>query len=268
MEMDHITLDGESNEGAGIVLLDVDLPDITRNREVEPQKGRLEAIEDEDWEQKPQEIPMVMAVVGESQTDLTSRYMAARRWLLRGGAIRRLSMSELPGYHFKGVITKVTKSEVTDKWIKFTVTFRANPSCPLRVLTQQPGFIPAFDTPVPEQITAENATCSGTFSEPGFLPEVEYEGIHEAELYIVATGSWTTLSIGGAEGLTINWEADNKTVYIDCEHQKIYYLDAGQIVRLDSVTTGDFPAVKDTFAMMVGGTGLNVTVRLLAIERG
>jgi hypothetical protein len=267
MEMDYIKLDGVSNATKGIVLLDVDLPDTDRKRAETPLLDSMTALESEYWDYQPGDIPILMAVTGSGFADLLDKYQDARRWITPA---RRLEFCDLPGYYFWGSVTKIQKVDTNESWIKFKVTFRANPSCTLRALSQQSGFIPSLDTRIPEQITAANATCSGSFSAPGILPEVPYAGAYEAAMYMVVTGTWTTLAIGGAAGFTINWAAaTSKTVYINCELEEIYYLDAGQMVDLRGVTSPPtFPRMTKPMGLLVGGTNTNMTVRLLVIERG
>lgn len=266
MEMDHISLDGVNCEEQGIILLDADLSNVEIKQQETVLPDKLKAIEAEYTEIDPADIPLTMAVVGDGETDLTVKYMAARRWLLSGS---RLEMSATPGYYYTGRVTRIQRQEANGKWVKFQVVFRANPYCHQRVMTAVSGFILAEGTRIPEQITAENATVSGTFTSAGMMTLVDYLGAHPAALYLSITGTWTTLAIGGAKGVTINWAAGTaKTVYMDCDLEEVYYLDAGLPVDLRGMATGNMPVMDGPLALPVGGTGIDITVRMLVIERG
>lgn len=270
MELDYIKLDGVSNETKGIVLLDVDLPDAERKRAETPLLDSMTALESEYWDYQPGDIPLLMAVTGDSFADLLNKYQDARRWIMPATC---LELCDLPGYFFWGAVTKIQKVDANQSWLKFKVIFRANPSCTLHAISQQAGFIPGMEAGrrIPEQITAGITSCSGVFTSAGALPEVTNAGAYEAAMYLVVTGTWTTLAIGGADGLVLNWPAaTTQTVYINCDLEYIYRLEAEQPVDLYGYTSGNFPRLTapGTMAMAVAGTNINVTVRLLVIERG
>jgi len=265
LEMDFFTLDGVSSATKSVILLDADLADIERKREETTLPNRLDAIQSDYWQWEPKDIPLQLAVIGDSMQDVTAKYLSARRWLLSAG---RISLSEMPDRHYQGSITKVTKGEANDRWLKFTAVFRANPWCLHKALSKQSGFVPLSTTPIPEQITAATETCSGAFTAAGSLPEVAYAGACPAALYMTITGTWTTLAIGGSGGWVINWPSpQSMTLYIDCVSQHVYHKIGGVMTDIGGYVSGDPPAMAGTLALPIGGTNLNITARLLVIER-
>ena len=64
--------------------------------------------------------------------------------------------------------------------------------------------------------------------------------------------------------------AAGATLYIDCEHAQVWRVEAdGTEVNMMGVTTGELPELRPgATGLQVGGSGLQVTVRALLIERG
>lgn len=94
-------------------------------------------------------------------------------------------------------------------------------------------------------------------------------GRESAETYLAVTGTWTTLQLGAS--FSVLEKADTATtLFIDCENAQVWQLtEDGVEVNMMGVTTGDLPELRPGAAsLQVGGQGLQVTVRVLIIERG
>ena len=176
----------------------------------------------------------------------------------------------MQGYFFRGAVTEVSIEEQTDAWLRARAVFRCNPPMPLRLRSGQAGWTPEADTPIPQQLTAQTATASGSFSAPGFLTIPGGVGGREsAETYLAVTGTWTTLQLGAS--FSVLEKADTATtLFIDCENAQVWQLMEDDVeVNMMGVTTGDLPELRPGAAsLQVGGQGLQVTVRVLIIERG
>lgn len=166
---DWIALDGiRSDTISGLVVMTYTplyLPQRTREQTALP--GRLTAITQQAWQREPADIPITLAVVGtgQAQVDKTIRE-AVLPWLY--GATR-LTLDNDPTHHYRGAVTQVEQSVDEERWVELRATFRANPPCRLRLLSPKAGWYPAADTPIPCQIAADNATCQGDFTAPGWL---------------------------------------------------------------------------------------------------
>ena len=261
---DTIMLDGVSSAAKSVHVLAWDIPlSAKRDRQAEILPGRLTALRAEYATQEPRDVMLTLAVVGDGQAALFAAYRAAARWLWQG---TRLSLSALPGSWYEGEMTEITILELTDAYMTFRALFTANPPYLQHARSALDGFIPSGASPIPEQITEGTKTCAKTFTATGTLPAVTLTGMEAPALYLTISGTWSALTIGT---LTIGRAAASAmTVYIDCEAQEVYSISAGTRESLMGSVSGDFPALSSGVGLTVGGTGINITVRALVIERG
>lgn len=265
-----IALDGvKSTNIPGLAVLAYTPPLLApRSREETVIAGRLTALTQRDWQREPADLEITLALVGESMQAMLELWQTqALPWLYDA---TRLELDAMQGYFFRGAVTEVSIEEQTDAWLRARAVFRCNPPLPLRLRSGQAGWTPEADTPIPQQLTAQTATASGSFSAPGFLTIPGGVGGREsAETYLAVTGTWTTLQLGAS--FSVLEKADTATtLFIDCENAQVWQLtEDGVEVNMLGVTTGDLPELRPGAAsLQVGGQGLQVTVRVLIIERG
>ena len=166
-----------------------------------------------------------------------------------------------------GYGTGIKLGDEKTTWLKGTVTFVANPPCACRSLGS--GLIPALDTPIPEQLTDSNATCIKNFTAAGSMPSVSENGAYPPAVHLAVAGSFTRLVLGGAGGITIDYQAIADTVYVDTERMTVYRKNNGSRISLSGQTSGSFEAVAaQAGALPISGTGLNIAVRMLVTEHG
>lgn len=216
-------------------------------------------------------IKIVMAIIANSEAALNTKWLEVKAWLAKG---RRMSRSDMPDYYTLGEVTDATEreSKIGDdgdqSWMLVDVVWEMAPGCYLRYLTNQTGWLPSLDVAIPQQLTADNATRQKSFTAAGQMDSVPYAGQYPARIYLRITGTWTTLIIGGAGGITVHQAvASQTTLYLDCSAQVIYIVDAGQQVNWSGVTSGDYPAPTSNFALQISGTGLNINVLMLVVEQ-
>ena len=290
---DWIEIGGKSSQDlAGLVIMRYDLPPMAAMAwERTPIPGRVAALISDYAQSEAETIAVEFAVPGESLQDAWERYAqlevarwfsglglppAARKWTVPpsrysdvGSGNTVLRFDVCPKDYYVGRLKAIEPVEETDKWVLFKAMLELNPSCPQRALSKQAGFVPDLITPPPEQITAATETCSKALTASGFLAEVPYKGTHAAALYLAITGTWTSLQVGGGTGLSIQWPRSvTTTVYIDCEAGQIYHIQDDQRLALSGVTAGDYPTLRDSDALAIGGEGIDLTARLLVVQRG
>ncbi|MDD2649501.1 MAG: hypothetical protein PHU22_12040, partial [Eubacteriales bacterium] len=56
-------------------------------------------------------------------------------------------------------------------------------------------------------------------------------------------------------------------VYIDCENQTVYHRLGCTMTSLMSLVSGDFPEITSSGSLEISGSGLNLSVRMLIVER-
>ena len=265
-----IALDGiKSTSITGLAVLTYTPPLLAaRSRAETVLAGRLTARTQRDWQREPADLDITLALVGESMQAMLALWQTrVLPWIYDAA---RLELDTMPGYFFRGAMTEVAIEEQTDAWLRARAVFRCNPPLPLRLRSGQAGWMPTADTPIPQQITSQTATASGSFSAPGFLAIPGGVGGREcAETYLAVTGTWTTLQLGAS--FSVQKKADTPTtMYIDCENAQVWQLtEDGVEINMMGVTTGDLPELRPGAAsLQVGGQGLQVTVKALIIERG
>lgn len=271
---DWIELDGiKSTTFPWLVVLNWDAPLMTKiKRDTQSIPGEIRAIMSRYPNYDTPSVVVRMAVCGQDVSEVTARLLTVKKWATN---VRRLVLSHQADYFYQGEVTDITTADTApadasdqgEAWQTVALSFTPNPACLCRVLTPQTGFLPAYDMPIPEQITAQNATAQGAFKANGWLTIPAYDGIYPAELYMVVTGKWGGLQIGGAAGLVYNAAATSvTTLYIDCTNQTIYTREQGQMVNHSGVISGDYPIYSGN-AMGISGTNIDIDVKLLAIER-
>lgn len=264
-----IALDGEKSTAVeGLEVLAYTPPLLaprTRQETVIP--GRVAALAQREWQREPVDLEIILALVGDDmQAMLNAWQTQALPWLYDAA---RLELDAMPGYFFRGAVTEAVIEEQTDAWLRARVVFRCNPPLPLRLRSGQANWFPQADLPISQQITAQTATAGASFSAPGVLPIPQGVGGREsAETYLAVTGSWTELHLGAS--FAVLEAAAGATLYIDCEHAQVWRVEAdGTEVNMMGVTTGELPELRPgATGLQVGGSGLQVTVRVLLIERG
>jgi len=264
----YILLDGVSNVDKGIALESV-VPFIIpkRSRTREPLPGRLSAPERLDWDYQPTAIKLGFIARCADKAAVVNAMQSAAAWLQAGSKLRLWYAPEK--YYLGAVEGECEFSMLTRNHGRLSAEFLCNPPCWHRTLTKQAGWEPLPGTPVPEQISAATETASVSLTAPGSLPLIGYASAFPAALYLAVTGTWDTLNLGGAQGLVLNWKTPQAmTVYVDCEAQQVYHRLGGVMTSLMGYCSGDFPALTATSAIAIAGQNIDVTVRLLAIERG
>lgn len=260
----YALLDGVSSIDKGLMLGSVSpliLPRRTRNRE--PRLGLLTSVESVYWQYQASPIRLNFNLDGIGKDDLINKFQALSGWILNASELR---LWYDPNKYYLGAVEGDLEFEMISRYrARIALDFMCNPPCWNKVCSKQAGWGPAAGTPIPEQITAATETVSRTNA--GDLPSVTYEAAHPAALYFAITGTWTSLAIGGAAGLVINWPTPQSlTLYIDCDAQEIYHKLGGVMTAVPY--SGDFPALESTGAIAVAGADLAATIRMLVIERG
>ena len=268
---DWIEINGvKSTALAGLTALDWSPPLYTRRkRDTEWIPGRIGQVQSQYPTYEEPTATLTLSVVGETEAQLRSRWLAVRKWLARG---RRLRLSDQPDTYYLGEITQVTPQDSAvyadgDCWLTATAAWALAPACLIKYRSASEGWAPDLDTPIPQQLTAANATQAKTLTAAGQMDAIAYDGAYPAWLCLRITGAWDTLNVGGVAGLTIHQAAATATtLYIDCLAQVCYALEDGVQVSWAGAISGDYPAPTEDFSLAIGGTGNNVTVQLLVIE--
>ncbi len=218
--------------------------------------GRLGQIDNGEPTLETADVQFTLAVYGDGRTDAMSRARQLLPWL-NGTKLR--TYLEPDKYCIGAIESEIRPSKESRKLITIECTFTANPGCMYHPVGD---FDPDIDTPVQEQITAENALVSGTFTDAGRLTAMQGGGTYGPALYFAITGTWEYLSIGG---LTLTQPAENQTTaYLDCENQIVYRYDSNNKVAIP--ISGSFPE-NDPDGIIIGGTDFSVTVLGQMIER-
>ena len=264
----YFLLDGINNMDKGMVLESA-VPFLMpkRSRDKERLPGRLTSLEHADWSYQPTGIKLGLAVQGEDKAEVIQKLQAAAAWLLNGTELR---LWYAPDKYYLGAIEgEFEFSMITRTYGLLSIEFLCNPPCWHKARSRQQGWEPNPGIPIPEQITTETETVSGSFTGLGSLPSLSYATAFPAALYFVVTGTWDILNLGGASGLVLSWPTPQPmTVYIDCEAQQVYHKLGGVMTSLMGYVSGDFPVLDKTMALVVAGQNLNTVVRLFVIERG
>lgn len=258
-----IELNGVSSESFGYVTTQEITPFLLAQRHVSRAavSGKMGGVAQGEPTFDEGMVGVKLLVRGTDRAETMARANALNRWL-SGGTKLRLWFD--PGRYCLGrILDGVSAERVGTKLVRLSFRFTASPPCFMRVKSALTAWEPKDDLPIPEQITARTATCSGAFTAPGRLPEMTDGGAFSPLLYFVLTGTWTTVSVGSL--VVTQAYAASHTVYIDCDAETVYTIDAGQ--RVNVPASGAFP-VFDASGIQIGGTGIDLTARALMIERG
>lgn len=228
--------------------------------------GRMAVVREDAPQIKPMDITLELAVIGSSPSDVRAKWRAALRYLAAGRVLR---LSDAPGDFYRGRVISIKAGEETPNWIRGTAIFSANPPCALRSLGAN-ALIPSPLLPVPEQLTDANSTCIGAFTAAGTMPAVAESGLFPPEVYLAITGTFGSLSLGGAAGLVISYATpQSMTIYVDTENMVAYHRLGGVMQSLAGSVSGEYGALAQSIAALpIAGESLNISVRMLAIERG
>lgn len=224
--------------------------------------GRMSAVEDVRREWRPEPVRVTMALLGESMAGLRQKYRTISRILKEA---EHLVLSDMPAYHYRGYTAEVQAVEIYEEWMKLRLVFIANPPCLLRTTSQQTGYIPGTGTPIPEQLTDQNA--SRALDATGTASMVISDGVaaYRPEIYMSITGTWQQLNVG-LGGIILPEQAASKTVYIDAEAQVAYTIEA-EIRTPVAGIRGDYTKINQGTQLTISGIGQSIHVRMLAIER-
>lgn len=267
---DWIALDGiRSDALPGLVCMSYTPPLLAKRQQEETLlPGRLTAVTQKAWQYEPFDLSIQLALVGATHAEMLAAWQEqVLPWAWNAA---RLELDALPGRFFRGAVTEVGTPEITDRWMTFTLTFRCNPPLSLRLCAGLAGWFPATDIPIPQQLTAENATVSGNFTAAGWLQLPEgCGGAEAAETYLTITGTWTTLRLGASFSV-LQAANTETTLYLDSENGQVWRCEAdGTEVNMMGVTSGELPEIRPgQTGLQVNGEGLHITARLLVIERG
>lgn len=221
--------------------------------------GRMGPVEQGEPTYEAETVDVRLLVKGASKAQVTLRAFALKKWLC--GEKLRLWRDETR-YALGRVESGADIDFLNAKTARIAFKWTACPPCWLRVRSKTTGWEPLLNATVPEQITENTESASGAFTAPARLPVMDDQGAYAPALYFAVTGTWDALTIGGMT-ITQAYTAVH-TVYIDCDAQVAYDLDAG--VRTSVPIAGDFP-VNDAAGILVGGTNVSAIVRALLIER-
>ena len=218
--------------------------------------GRLGQIEEGEATLETAEIAFDLNVHGDNRVSAVERARQLSPWL--NGTMLRTYL-EPDAYCTGAVETEVTGTKASGRSLTLSCRFTANPGC---MFYPPAGFTPSAALPIPEQITAQNASASGTFATGGRLPVMQDGSTYGPSLYLKITGTWQQLAIGTL--VVVDAFEASDTLYIDCENQVAYRFDGTQ--RANVAVSGSYPA-NDPQGIAVGGNGINVTVQALKIGR-
>lgn len=264
----YITLDGVSSVTKGLRLVEAVpfiLPKRTYAREAIP--GRLSGIRSAAPNYSPTGWKITLVRTGADKSSAVNDLQLLTPWFLTATKLK--TWHDTTKYYLGVVDGDDNFDMLSRRDAQIKIDFLCDPPCYHKVRSIQAGWEPVLASLIADQITDATETCSVTLSTSGALPSVTYAAAHPAALYFKITGTWTTLTIGGATGLVLNWAAGVSTsIYIDCENQQVYYYNGGVLTSLMGYISGDFPALTTTAAIAVNGTAFSIVARMLVIERG
>lgn len=224
--------------------------------------GRMDAVMDARRGWQPEPLGVTLALVGASRAQIREQYRAISKVL---STAEHIVLSDMPACHYRGYVSEIRAEEDYDEWIRFRVTFQANPPCLLRCMSQQEGWIPSCAMPVPEQITDQNASRALDASGAVSLATVDGSAAYAPEIYLTVTGTWAQLNIGGG-GLVLPAQTGSQTVYIDGPAQVAYTMEGGIRTAVAGIQ-GSYAAISQGTQLTIGGNSISAHIRLLVIER-
>lgn len=264
----YITLDGVSSITKGLRLVEAVpfiIPKRTYAREAIP--GRLSGIRSATPTYSPTGWKIVLAREGADKSGTVNDLQLLTPWFLTATKLK--TWHDTAKYYLGVVEGDDNFDMLSRRAAQIKIEFMCDPPCYHKVRSIQAGWEPVLTALIADQITDATETCSVMLATGGTFPSVTYAAAHPAALYIKITGTWTALTIGGASGLVLNWAAaTEKTIYIDCEAQQVYYYSGGVLTSLVGYISGDFPVLTATAAIAITGTAFSIVARMLVIERG
>lgn len=246
----------------GLHVLEWDAPLFAKaERPAQTLPGRMSALEDHRREFRPEPVTVTLALVGESRAQLRQKYRAISRVLT--GA-RHLILSDMPDYHYRGGTQEIKVLEDYEEWLKFRLTFIANPPCLLRVLGASGGWIPNPATPPAEQITESNCTHNLSLTDSHTLTIGDGPTAYPPEVHMLLLGGWSSLTING---LTIPGLTYSTGVYLDSEAMQVWDKVDGVRTPVPDIT-GSYESLSESGQLAFSGADFNnATAHILIIER-
>ena len=239
------------------------LPKRTRQREYIP--GRLGSISSADFDMPAAGYRIRLVAMGTDKSAVINKMHSIASWAL---SARMMTVWHEPGYYYTGAVEGDSSfSMLSRRNGMIEIEFICDPPCRQRASIPAGMWFPELDKPIPEQLSDMASTDFAKAKTAAFA--LRSAGLANAlppALHLALTGTWTSLTIGGA--LTITEAAGASTaLYIDGEAQEVYRLVSG--TRTPVKYSGDFPVLAANGDMAITGTGFNLTAaRLLVIERG
>lgn len=262
---DWIKLDGwQSSATENLHVLEWDAPIFPRaEKSSQSIPGRLSAFTDSRRNYKPENVSVTMAVTCGTRE---ANRAAMDAICLAAMHAHHLTLSDDPLYHYAGYVREVRPIEDIDEWLKFVLTFEANPPVKRRVLSGQAGFMPDESKPVPEQITETNATHNVHVQAGSSVQLQTTLTAYPPEVYMLILGTWDEMTIGGEGGLVIpglGYEA----IYVDAENQQCYAVIEGRRVGIAGVR-GSYEYITAHNTLQITAKNPKaVTAHILVIER-
>ena len=258
---DFFIFNGVKSTDKNIVLVDYErifLPE--RNIEHEFIPGRHGAVEFDDRTYQDIVFEAELAIMGESEQDVIVNARAAEHWLSQKG---QLTFWDEPQRFYMGRIVNQVPMTQQVKWGDIRALFRCEPFAYfIRTMAEDVTWYD--DVPWTEQITWEK--CTGRHKITGNTTiQVNNRGAFELSPFIRIDGSFDTLAI---DGLVINKQLKDDSLYIDNEKEVIYTKDGNNRVNWMSYTSGDFMKL-DVGAndVQISGKNMDFTLMYLSRER-
>lgn len=260
----YAELNGVSSLNKGLRLEKAELFVLpARSRERLTLPGRLISLEDDEFSTRPENIRLTFGAMDTAYPEAYARLSNAAEWLL---SARTLRLWIAPDRYYTGAVEgSAEMHRIARRHAGVTVSFLCNPPCRQKaIVPAQPLWMPADTLPIPEQITASIQSTSKALTAAGALPAVSAARALPPALYLMIEGSWTTLTIGGT--LNITQALSGATIFVDCEAEECYRIVSGK--RTNVSHNGDYPKLPANGALAISGTAMNITARLLVVERG
>ena len=262
----YIKFNGVSSSLLGLRLVSAEpfiIPKRTRQREYIP--GRLGSISSADFEMPAMGYRIRLAATGTDKASTVNALHSVASWVL---SARIMTVWHEPGYFYTGAVEGDTDfSMFSRRNGVLEIEFLCDPPCRQRASIPAGVWFPELDKPIPEQLSDLASTDYAKAKTAAFtLRSAGLDNALPPALHLALTGTWTSLTIGGA--LTITEAAGASTaLYIDGEAQEVYRLVSG--TRTPVKYSGDFPNLNEDGELGITGTDFNLsTTHLLVIERG
>lgn len=234
------------------------LPELNSTYEEIP--GRHGSVEFNDNTRKDIVIEVEIAILGKNRRDILVNARAVEHWLSQKGT---LSFWDEPQRFYVGRIVNQIPLERTIGWGNVNLLFRCEPFAYfIRTMAEDVTWYD--DVPWTEQITWEK--CTGRHEVTGNTTiQVNNRGAFELSPFIRIDGSFDSLAI---DGLVINKQLKDDSLYIDNEKEVIYTKDGNNRVSWMPYTSGDFMkldvGVND---IQISGKNMDFTLMYLSRER-